>query len=337
MIKSKNKKSKLNEFINNPKKALFTLSLPMMMGMSVQAIYMLIDTAFIGRWVGGNALAGLGTIFPPLFIIMGITFGLGSGATAVIAQMIGKKDKTKADNAAEHILILGLFLSLFFILIGVFFGEKIITTQSKSPDMIQHASDYFYTMLIGTPFMILSIFFRSILSGEGDTMFPMKILGLGTLINLILDPILIYYFAIKGAALATVISQIIVFIIFIYFMIFKNHTYISLNLKYFKYDAKILSQILKVGLPASLSMLIMSVGIYFYNIILSQTNFPVSGIAAYSTSHRIEHLFFIPIISLATSNVTLVGMFYGAKRIDLIKNTINFSLKISVSISIIFG
>ena len=90
-----NKQSRLDEFINNPQKALFTLSLPMMAGMSVQAIYMLIDTAFIGKWVGGNALAGLGVIFPPLFIIMGITFGLGSGATTVIAQMIGKKDKKK--------------------------------------------------------------------------------------------------------------------------------------------------------------------------------------------------------------------------------------------------
>ena len=112
MIKSKNKKSRLNEFLENPKRALLILSLPMMAGMSVQAIYMLIDTAFIGKWVGGNALAGLGIIFPPLFIIMGITFGLGSGATTVIAQMIGKKDKRKADNTAEHILILGIFLSL---------------------------------------------------------------------------------------------------------------------------------------------------------------------------------------------------------------------------------
>ena len=91
------KQNRLDEFINNPQKALLTLSLPMMAGMSVQAIYMLIDTAFIGKWVGGNALAGLGVIFPPLFIIMGITFGLGSGATTVIAQMIGKKDKEKAE------------------------------------------------------------------------------------------------------------------------------------------------------------------------------------------------------------------------------------------------
>jgi len=332
-----NKTSRLDEFISNPKKALFTLSIPMMLGMSVQAIYMLIDTAFIGRWVGGNALAGLGIVFPPMFIIMGITFGLGSGATTVIAQSIGEKNKLKADNTAEHIIILGLILSLIFVLIGIFFGNTIISSQSPDAKVFLNASDYFYTMLWGTPFMILSIFFRSILSGEGDNIMPMKVLGLGTLINLILDPFFIYYFAIKGAALATVLSQAIVFSIFIYLMIVKDKTYISLDLKNFKFNHQILSNILKIGIPASLSMLIMSIGLFFYNIILSNTEFSSSAIAAYSTCHRIEHLFFIPIISLATSMVTLIGMFYGAKKNHLLNNLIYFALKVSISISIIYA
>ena len=87
------KESRLEEFIADPIKALWKLSLPMMFGMAVQAIYMLVDTAFIGKWVGGTALAALGYVFPFLFIIMGITFGVGSGATTVIAQFIGAKDK----------------------------------------------------------------------------------------------------------------------------------------------------------------------------------------------------------------------------------------------------
>ena len=332
-----NKISKLDEFIKNPQKALFTLSLPMMAGMSVQAIYMLIDTAFIGHWVGGSALAGLGIVFPPMFIIMGITFGLGSGATTVIAQSIGEKNKQKADNSAEHIIVLGLLLSLFFVLIGIFFGDYIIKSQTKDYNALSNASDYFYTMLYGTPFMILSIFFRSILSGEGDNMMPMKVLGFGTLVNLLLDPLFIYYFAIKGAAIATVISQATVFLIFIYLMIIKDRNYISLDLNNFKYNSKIFSNILKIGIPASLSMLIMSFGLFFYNMILNQTEYSSNAIAAYSTCHRIEHLFFIPIISLATSMVTLIGMFYGAKKTNLITNLIYFSIKVSVVISLIYS
>jgi putative MATE family efflux protein len=332
-----NSKNKLNEFINNPSLALWKLSIPMMLGMSVQAIYMLIDTAFIGKWVGGNALAGLGLIFPPMFIIMGITFGLGSGATTVIAQKIGQEEKKQADNAAEHIIILGVVLSILFILIGIFLGDSLIQYQSDNNKVFSHASDYFYTMLIGTPFMVLSIFFRSILSGEGDTMLPMKVLGLGTVINLILDPPFIYYMQIKGAAIATVTSQAVVFIIFCYLMIFKKRSYISLNLKNFTYDIDIFNNILKLGLPASLSMVIMSIGLFFYNSILNMSEYSTSAIAAYSTAHRIEHLFFIPIISLATSMVTLIGMFYGAKKFDLINYIFYYSIKVGIIISIIFG
>ena len=332
-----NSKNKLNEFINNPSLALWKLSIPMMLGMSVQAIYMLIDTAFIGKWVGGNALAGLGLIFPPMFIIMGITFGLGSGATTVIAQKIGGENKQQADNAAEHIIILGLILSIIFILIGFFFGDSLLQYQSDDKQVFSHASDYFYTMLIGTPFMILSIFFRSILSGEGDTLLPMKVLGLGTAINLILDPVFIYYMQIKGAAIATVISQAVVFSIFCYLMIFKKSNYISLNLKKFTYNIEIFNNILKLGLPASLSMVIMSIGLFFYNSILNMSEYSTGAIAAYSTAHRIEHLFFIPIISLSTSMVTLIGMFYGAKKNDLINYIFYYSIKAGIIISIIFG
>ena len=329
--------SKLDKFIQNPKKALWTLSIPMMLGMSVQAIYMLIDTAFIGKWVGGSALAGLGLVFPPMFIIMGITFGLGSGATTVIAQSIGEKEKEKADNAAEHIILLGIILSILFIGIGIFFGDLIIKYQASNDEVFYHASSYFYTMLYGVFFMVLGIFFRSILSGEGDNLLPMKVLGLGTLINLILDPPLIYFYQIKGAALATVLSQVSVFIIFTYLMIFKKHTYITLNLKNFIFDLKIFKKIMKLGVPASLSMVIMSIGLFFYNSILNITEYSVSAIAAYSTAHRIEHLFFIPIISMATSMVTLIGMFYGAKKYNLIDTVYYYCIKIGIVISLVFG
>ena len=104
----KNKQSRKQEFIDNPKKALWKLAIPMMLGMSVQSLYMLVDTLLISRWVGETSMAALGFVFPFLFIIMGITFGLGSGATAVIAQFIGSEEKQKANNTAEHILIIGI-------------------------------------------------------------------------------------------------------------------------------------------------------------------------------------------------------------------------------------
>ena len=311
--------NRLEQFINNPKISLWKLSVPMMLGMSVQAIYTLIDTAFIGKWVGWQALAGLGVVFPALFIILGITFGLGSGATTVIAQSIGEDNKEKADSFAKHTIILGLIISLIFITIGLLFGENILSSQGAKEESFRYASDYFFTLILGTPFMILGIFFRSILSGEGDTILPMKILGFGTILNIILDPPLIIYYGIKGAAVATVISQFMVFALFMYIIIFKDRAYLSLNFKNFKFDSFYLWPIFKIGVPSALSMLIMSMGIFTYNIILSKTSNPEAALAAYATVHRIEHLFFIPLISISTSMITLVGMFYGAKKYHLIK------------------
>ena len=119
-----NKQSRKKEFIDNPRKALWKLSIPMMLGMSVQSLYMLIDTILISRWVGDTSMAALGFVFPFLFIIMGITFGLGSGATALIAQFIGSDEREKATDVAEHILFLGIFLGIilraFSVLILIF-------------------------------------------------------------------------------------------------------------------------------------------------------------------------------------------------------------------------
>ena len=171
-------KNRLEEFISSPKKSLWKLSVPMMLGMSVQAIYMLIDTAFIGNWVGFKALTGLGFVFPPMFIIMGITFGLGSGATALIAQFIGSDEREKATDVAEHILFLGIFLGIILNIISFLIGDKIISFQGASSDTLKYSLDYFYIMIIGSIFMILGVFFRSILSGEGDTIFSMKVCGI---------------------------------------------------------------------------------------------------------------------------------------------------------------
>jgi len=328
-----NKESRKDEFIQNPRKSMWKLAVPMMLGMSVQAIYMLVDTAFIGRWVGSTGLAGMGYIFPFMFFLMGITFGLGSGATSVIAKYIGADQKTYADNAAEHTIILGLFIYGIMILFLFFVGEWLIKFQGADETATKAGMDYFSIMILGSIFMILGVFFRSILSGEGDNVFPMKVLGIGTILNIVLDYPFIKYYGIKGAAAATIISQGLVFAIFVYYLIIKHHSYITFQLQNFKFNSKILSDIFKIGMPASLSMIIMSSGVLIYNVILVSND----AVAAYQTAGRVEHLFFLPIMSIATALVTLVGMFSGANRIDLVKDIVKYGLGCSIIISILFS
>ena len=326
-----NNESRLNEFSQNPERALWKLAIPMMFGMFVQSIYMLTDTAYIGNWVGHQGLAALGYVWPYMFIIMGITFGLGSGVTSVIARYIGEKNKYNADKAAGQTLFIGIFISLLIISIILFLGENIFRIQNAEDDIIEISLTYFRIVGGGSFLMILSMFFRAILSGEGDNMFPMKVLGVGTVLNMILDPPFIYYKGVEGAAVATILSQAIVLLIFIFYIAYKKSSYIHLSIKNLNPDYKIISEILKVGVPSSLSMIIMACGAFVFNYILNSTE----AVAAYQTAGRIENLFFLPIISISSSLVTLVGMFYGAKKYNLISRITKYGMYSGMVISLI--
>ena len=335
-MKMHDKQNRLEEFISNPYKALWTLALPMMIGMAVQTIYQIVDMIFVGK-LGPNAIAALAFNLPLLFFAIGIIFGLGSGVTAIIAQYIGMKNKKKADNAAEHSILLGISISIIFTITGWIYGKKLLLLLGTPINILNDAFNYFIILVSGIIFMILSVFFRSILTGEGDTKFPMYVMGLGTVLNIILDPILIFSLdmGVSGAAAATIISQAIVCFVFLYAFIIKKYPYISFEPKHFKFDSSILYSILRLGLPASFSMVIMSFASAIFNKIL--INFSADTVSAYQIASRIDNLFFMPVISIISAMVTLVGMFYGAKKLSLVIKIINYGLKQSIIISITVG
>ncbi|MDG2398709.1 MAG: MATE family efflux transporter, partial [Candidatus Marinimicrobia bacterium] len=179
--------------------------------------------------------------------------------------------------------------------------------------------DYLKVSLIGLPFMIFSTFFRSILSGEGDMKLPMAVAGLGTILNIILDPIFIFTlgYGVGGAAMASAISQLIVFLIFVYMLFFKEHAYIRFRMRDFSPSIFIIKDIIRVGLPASMSMIIMAFGQLVFNRIL--VRFSTDAVAAYQIGGRMDMVIFLPIMAIASALTTLVGMFFGAKEIEKIK------------------
>jgi len=330
------KESRLDQFAKNPKRALWSLAIPMMVGMSVQNIYQIVDMIFVGR-LGSNAIKALAFNLPLLFFAIGIIFGLGSGVTAVIAQYIGMKNKRNADNAAEHSILMGLILSGIFTLIGWLYGKDLLLLLGTPENILTDAYSYFIILVSGIIFMVLGVFFRSILSGEGDNKFPMYVLGGGTVINIILDPILIFWLdmGVKGAAAATIISQALVCVVFLYAFLIKKHPYITFSPRDFSFNTSIFSSILKLGLPASFAMVIMSFGSAIFNKILVYHS--SDAVAAYQIGSRIDHVFFMPIISIISSLATLVAMFYGAKRMNLLKTTIHYGLQQVLLISICIG
>ena len=337
-----NSKSRLDSFLDNPSKALWTLAIPIMFGMGIHTLYNIVDMMFIGR-LGGNAIAGVAFNMPIFFLMLGLTMGLGSGVTASIARYIGENNKKNADNSAEHALALAAVIALIFTSAGLFFGDKILVALGAEGEILTLGWDYLYIIIIGLPFMIFSGFFRSILAGEGDMKFPMMVAGLGTILNIILDPIFIFKLeeyggigfgmGVKGAAMATVICQLVVFIIFIYMLFVKKHAYITFRLKYFTPSKEILWDIVKVGLPASMSMIIMAVGQGVFNKIL--IHYSSQTVAAYQVAGRLDMLIFLPIFAIAGGMTTLVGMFFGAKKIDALNQIVKYGISRAFMITLV--
>jgi MATE family, multidrug efflux pump len=336
MTEAASRSSRLEGFLENPRRALWRLAVPMMIGMSLQTAYMLADLFFVGR-LSPDALAAVAFNMPLVFLGLGLVFGLGSGVTAVIARAIGSGDKRLADASAEHALALGLVVSALLTLVAFVWGKELLATLGVSTELMPLAWDYFSVIAAGYVFVVMSTIFRSILAGEGDMRTPMMIQGAGTLLNIGLDPIFIFTLGlgVKGAALATVISQAVPAAVFVYFLFFRDHAYVTFDLASFRFSPAILRDTVRIGAPASFSFLVMAIGGAVFNRILVE--FSESAVAAYQVGTRIDYVYMLPVISISASLVTLVGMFHGAKRGDLVRATVTYALTRSIAISVLVG
>ena len=326
------KKPPLQLFIDNPSKSMWNLAIPIMAGMGIQTLYTIIDMIFIGR-LGGNAIAAVAFNMPIFFFVMGLSFGLGNGVTASIARFIGADDKVNADNSAEHAVVIAFLISGVLTSVGLIYGKEILILMGCTQEILPLAWDYLRVSCYGISFGVFSGFFRSILAGEGEMKLPMIVAGLGTVLNTILDPIFIFYldYGVTGAAWATTISQIIVFCIFIYMLFIKHHTYIRFKIKDFSPSSFIIYDIIKVGIPVSMSMVVMAIGQLVFNRLL--VNYSTNAVAAYQIGGRIDMLVFLPIFGIASALTTMVGMFYGANEINKIKFISRYGVRSSLIIT----
>jgi putative MATE family efflux protein len=335
-VLTEKKKNIVDDFVQNPHRALWKLSVPLMFGMAVQTIYSIVDMIFIGR-IGGDAIAALSFNMPLLFFATGITFGLGAGVTSVISRFLGSKNKNAADKTAEHAVFMGIFMAVVITIMGLLLRYSIFEFLGAPPDIISLAVDYFSIITIGFVFNIMNVFFRSILAGEGDTVAPIRFLITGTILNIILDPIFIFTFnlGVQGAALATILSQFLVMILFINYLFHREKSYIQFRFRQFSFSMPLLKEIFRIGIPASMAMLIMSLGGMVFNRLLIL--FGSEAVAAYGLGRNLDQIFTLPIMSMANGIVTLAGMFYGAGEYEKIRKTWYYSLSRGFYIAVLSG
>ena len=245
------KESRLKDFLANPYKSMWKMALPIIAGMMVQTLFNVVDIMFIG-WLGADEVTAVAFVSPLFFIIIGLGVGIGTGATATIAQYIGQKDKNNAENTASQTLLIGFLSTIILTILGVIYGEGLLSILGAEGEILTIAYSYLRILTFGLGLVIFSMFFRAILAGEGETKIPMIIGLIGTVLNLILDPILIFTFeyGVRGAAFATIISQIVMVLAYLFIIFVKKSTFISFHVRDLSLNNHIMSKIFQIGIPS---------------------------------------------------------------------------------------
>lgn len=327
---------RLEEFLANPRKGLWTMAVPMIAGMTVHTTYLVADTAFIGT-LGTDALAAATFVAPLFFLTMALTMGLGTAVTALVAQAVGRGDASSADASAGTAITLGLGLGFVFSGVGLLAGRRMLQLLGAEGIVVDLGWEYFQVLAAFMPLFFVSSVLRSILTGEGDAKTPMIVLAVATFANIGLDAlfILVLDFGLRGAAFATVASVMISVTSFAVLLLRRERAFVQLRLSALMPSRAVLTPLLSLAIPIAASMIVMSMGTMLYNLLLA--DFGSVAVAAYGAASKIDMIVILPIFGLSGAAVTVVGMFAGAGRIDLVRSTALYTYRWAVTLAAVMG
>jgi putative MATE family efflux protein len=326
---------RVGKLMENPGRGLLTLAWPMVVSMLFSTLLHLADFIFVGG-LGPEALAAVQLAFPIFFLVVAISSGVNIGTTSLIARRLGEKNKKWAEESALHGILLAVTLAVAVTALALFV-EPIAYSLGGSPEVSALASQYLGVFFSGVIVFFLVFTLQAILQGEGDTKTPMKFSITYVVINIILDPIFIYYFnlGVGGAALATVLSAGIALMLAIWYIIIAKKSYLQINPREFIYTPQIIKNILKVGLPAGTAQITLSIMVLGINLILS--SFGDLAISAYGIGFRIDSMAILPMLGLASGVIPMVGYFRGSGDYVGARRVSRLALKISLIFGVVIG
>ena len=317
----------------DPKTAILRLSLPVMVAMTLMTLYSVVD-AFWVAGLGADALAAVGFSFPLFIITIGLASGLGTGGEAALARMIGAGDRDGASSVAMHTILLMTGLAVAVTIpLALFAGDIFALMGAGSAAGLAVA--YARILFMGTFALLFGEVAYALMHGEGDAKRAMYAMAAGAVANIVLDPILIYTcgMGIEGAAVATIIAEIVAAVPMVYWLFVKRDTYISLSLRRFAPDPAVARDILQVGLPAAaeqLSLALMTRVLNGIIVLISSTD----GVAVYSTGWRVVSIGLTPILAIATAVVAVTGASYGARAYARMESALRFAIRLGTGIGI---
>lgn len=319
-------------------KLLLKYSIPAIIGMIVNALYNVVDRMFIGNipGIGSLAITGVGITMPIITIILGFSMLIGIGATAYISIKLGEGKKEEAEKVLGNAFILAIITGIILTIIGVLFASTLLGVFGGNQDTIPYGVTYINTILIGTIFSVLGFVFTSIMRADGNPKMSAICMVIGCICNIILDAILIFMFnmGIQGAAIATVISQLLTTIIGIYYFT-KGKSQLKIKRVDLKLKNSIVKNILIIGAAPCAMQIAVSLVQAVMNNVLDQTG-GQEAIGAMTAISAIVMLVLMPIFGMNQGAQPIIGYNYGAKNYKRAKNT-NILAMISATIILIIG
>jgi len=318
------------------KKLLIKLSVPAIMGMTMNALYNFVDTLFVAQGAGSIAIGGLTMALPVQMISVAVGLMIGVGSASVFSRAFGRGDRVKMEQAVNTALRLDFVLALAFSIVGYIFMDELLTFFGATQSNIGYAKDYLSIILFGLIFQTLSMVLNNLTRAEGRANLAMVALMIGTGLNIILDPIFIFDFGfglgVRGAAMATVISQIVAFLFIFYKSIAKKSTLLINLKKVFHIDFKTVKETIAIGMPTFLRN---ATGAILAVIILRLIKQYAGSDAdvyqsIYGVINRVIMFIFLPAFGIVQGMVPIVGFNFGAKNHQRIKDVVIYATKIII-------
>ena len=316
---------------------LISMSVPMMISMLVQALYNIVDSMFVAQ-LSENALTAVSLAFPAQNLMIAVATGTGVGVNAALSRNLGEKNFERANKIADHALFLAALSYVVFALFGLCFARQFFRLQTDIEEIVDLGTTYLRVCTIASFGLFMEIACERLLQSTGKTIYSMYTQGLGAIINIVLDPILIFgYFGapalgIAGAAGATVIGQIIAFCLGFFFNKTRNHE-ITISLCDFKPNSEIISHIYAVGIPSIIMASIGSVMTFGMNKILIA--FSSTATAVFGIYFKLQSFVFMPVFGLNNGTVPIIAYNYGAGKPDRIMGTLKLAAIYAVTIMLI--
>lgn len=313
---------------------ILSMSLPTMFSMIIQAMYNIVDSVFVSN-LGQDALTALSLAYPLQLMTISVAVGTGVGINSFISRLLGEKNQELANNGAANGIFISIISWLVFLLVGIFLTVPFFKLFNPTPGVMKYGVDYTSIILIFSVGVMVEIAIEKVLQATGNMIFPMIFQLIGAVSNIVLDPLFIFGIGpfprmeVAGAAVATVIGQILAMLFAIYIFFFKKHA-VQVHVRNFKPSLKIIKNIYAVGFPSIIMQSISSVLVVGLNAILM--GFSEAAVSVHGIYYKMQSFVFMPVFGLNQGLMPIMGYNFGAKNKDRLHSAIRYGCIIAAFI-----